>query len=205
MLNPSNLLRTKRRVFAVLVALVLVGAGISYWVGTGPEDIPRYPPADRSPYRLPWTAGQTYRCAQSNRGVVSHRGRERFAFDFAMPVGTEIRAARGGEVILVVVGHEGHGLRRPNNRLVIRHEDGTLGNYLHLKQDGSRVEVGDLVKQGQVLAASGHVGKSRIPHLHFHVTDSERTSTLPITFSDVRQDAGIPRMFKAYTSGNVQR
>jgi murein DD-endopeptidase MepM/ murein hydrolase activator NlpD len=199
-----KLLRTKGRVFAALFILLVAGAGTLYWIGTGPEGLSHYPPASQSPYRLPWTAGQTYRCAQSNRGIVSHRGRERFALDFAMPVGTEVRAARGGEVILVVVRHDGHGLDFPNNRLVIRHEDGTLGNYLHLKKDGSRVKVGDRVKQGQVLAASGHVGKSMIPHLHFHVTDPERKRTLPITFSDVPNDAGIPRMFKAYTSGNVQ-
>ena len=104
---------------------------------------------------------------------------------------------------MVVVSHDGHGLRRPSNRVVIRHDDETLGNYLHFKKDGSRGEVGDLVKRGQVLAASGHVGKSMIPHLHFDVTDSERKDTLPITFSDVRRDAGIPRMFKSYTSSNV--
>ena len=204
MSRVASLLTTKRRAFAVLFTLALAGAGTAYWVGTGPEDLSQYPSANQSPYRLPWTVGQSYRCAQSNRGIVSHRGPGRFAYDFAMPVGTEVRAVRGGEVVFVIVSHDGHGLRRPNNRLVIRHEDGTLGHYLHLKKGGSRVKVGDLVKQGQVLAASGHVGRSMIPHLHFHVTDSSRKSTLPITFSDVGKDAGIPRMFKTYTSGNVQ-
>jgi murein DD-endopeptidase MepM/ murein hydrolase activator NlpD len=121
-----------------------------------------------------------------------------------MPVGTEVRAARGGEVIRVIVSHDGHGLGWPNNRIVVRHEDGTLGSYLHLKKGGSRVTVGEKVKQGQVLALSGHVGKSTMPHLHFHVTDPEGKGTVPITFSEVTCDAGIPRMFGSYTSGNVQ-
>jgi hypothetical protein len=43
-----------------------------------------------------------------------------------------------------------------------------------------------------------------MPHVHFHVTDPRRTTTLPITFSDVSKDAGIPRMFKTYISGNLQ-
>ena len=135
---------------------------------------------------------------QSNRGVVSHRGLEQFAYDFAMPVGSDICAARAGEVIKVVVEHDGHGYRWPNNMVVLRHEDGTLGYYLHIKKDGSRVAVGDKVTQGQVIAASGHVGNSMLPHLHFHVTDPERKSTLPLSFSDVNRDRGVPRMFKWY-------
>ena len=59
------------------------------------------------------------------------------------------------------------------------------------------------MKQGQVIAESGHVGNSMLPHLHFHVADAKRTTTLPITFSDMTQDLGIPRMFKTYTSGNL--
>jgi murein DD-endopeptidase MepM/ murein hydrolase activator NlpD len=65
------------------------------------------------------------------------------------------------------------------------------------------VKVGDVVKQGQAIALSGHVGNSLMPHLHFHVTDAARKSTLPITFSDLGKDVGIPRMFKSYRSGNT--
>ncbi|MCX5759075.1 MAG: M23 family metallopeptidase [Candidatus Hydrogenedentes bacterium] len=196
----------KKRLWQVLaglfVALLMAGIG-SYWIFTGPQNIAQYPPADLSPYRLPWTAGQTLLCVQSNRGVVSHRGWERFAYDFAMPVGTDVCAARGGTVIQVTVDHDGHGYHWPNNVIAIRHDDGTQAFYLHVKKDGSRVSVGDRVKQGQVIALSGHVGNSMLPHVHFHVTDSGKKSTLPITFADVGKDMGIPRMFKRYTSGNT--
>jgi murein DD-endopeptidase MepM/ murein hydrolase activator NlpD len=183
--------------------MLLGGLVTCYCVATGPEDISQYPPAAQSPYRLPWSAGQAYLCVQSNRGIVSHRGWERFAYDFSMPVGTPVCAARGGKVVNVVVSHEGHGHHWPNNLVAIKHDDDTLGYYLHLRKDGSRVKVGDVVKQGQVIAESGHVGNSMLPHLHFHVTDAKRTTTLPITFSDVGKDAGIPRMFKTYTSSNL--
>jgi murein DD-endopeptidase MepM/ murein hydrolase activator NlpD len=172
-------------------------------VATGPEDISQYPPATNSPYRLPWAAGQAHLCIQSNRGIVSHRDWERFAYDFTMPVGTEVCAARAGKVVAVIVSHDGHGYHWTNNLVAIEHDDQTRGYYLHLKKDGSHVKVGDIVKQGQVIAESGHVGNSMMPHLHFHVTDAKRTTTLPVTFSDVSQDAGIPRMFKTYSSGNV--
>jgi murein DD-endopeptidase MepM/ murein hydrolase activator NlpD len=190
------------RTAVFLLVFVLAAGALAYWIGTGPRDIEKYPKSQESPYRLPWSAGVVHRCVQSNRGVVSHRRWEEYAYDFAMPVGTEVRAARGGEVIKVVTDHDGHGRNMPNNLIAIRHEDGTLGYYLHLRKDGSRVKVGDVIRQGQVIGESGHVGKSLMPHLHFHVTDARRTSTLPISFADISADSGIPRMFKSYKSGN---
>lgn len=188
----------------MLFAVIFAGAAILYCIATGPENLSQYPAAAQSPYRLPWATGATHRCCQSNRGIVSHRGWEQFAYDFAMPVGTEVCAARAGKVIKVVVDHDGHGHNWPNNLVAIRHEDGTLAYYLHLKKDGSRVKVGDAVTQGQVIAESGHVGNSLAPHLHFHVTDAARKSTLPISFADAGKDAGIPRMFKSYTAGSAE-
>ena len=195
-------LKEKWRAWVIPCLALLVGVVTCCGVATGPEDISRYPLAAHSPYRLPWAAGQTHLCVQGNRGIVSHHGWERFAYDFAMPVGTDICAARGGKVISVVVCHDGHGHNWPNNLIAIEHDDHTLGYYLHLRKDGSRVKAGDIVKQGQVIAESGDVGNSMMPHVHFHVTDASRKTTLPITFSDVSQDAGIPRMFKTYTSAN---
>jgi murein DD-endopeptidase MepM/ murein hydrolase activator NlpD len=191
------------RCLVILLVALLTGLLTCYCVATGPEDIAHYPPAAESPYRLPWAAGESHLCVQGNRGIVSHHGWERYAYDFAMPVGTEVCAARGGKVVTVIVSHDGHGYHWTNNLVAIEHDDKTRGYYLHLKKDGSRVKVGDVVKQGQVIAESGHVGNSMMPHLHFHVTDAAHKTTLPVTFCDVTNDAGIPRMFKTYSSGNV--
>jgi murein DD-endopeptidase MepM/ murein hydrolase activator NlpD len=57
------------------------------------------------------------------------------------------------------------------------------------------------VQRGQRIAASGNVGRSMMPHLHFHVTTKDG-DYLPTSFADVQGDRGIPRMFKMYTSGN---
>jgi murein DD-endopeptidase MepM/ murein hydrolase activator NlpD len=184
---------------AAIIVLVLV---LLYLLLTGPHDLSRYPPAADSPYRLPWPEGVTRLCVQSNRGIVSHRGTEEFAYDFAMPVGSDVCAARAGVVSQVIVEHDGHGLNAPNNYIYIDHGDGTFGYYGHLKRGGSYVAVGDAIQQGQRIAASGHVGHSLLPHLHFHVA-SASGQTLPITFADVASDAGIPRMFQRYTSGNA--
>ena len=52
----------------------------------------------------------------------------------------------------------------------------------HLEQGSATVQVGDLVRQGQPLAAVGNNGHSNEPHLHLHVQDSPsagRTPTVP--------------------------
>jgi murein DD-endopeptidase MepM/ murein hydrolase activator NlpD len=86
-----------------------------------------------------------------------------------------------------------------NNEILINHGDGTWGRYLHLKQDGAKVRVGQQVKQGEPIAASGNVGRSMLPHVHFEVVNTA-DKTLPITFADVPGN-GIPLMFHRYTKG----
>lgn len=197
---------TGRRAGHVLLLVplaLLVALAAAYFVFTGPTDLAAYPDAAASPYRLPFPAGKTWLCVQGNRGIVSHRKGERFAYDFAMPEGEDVCAARAGEVVSVVQGHDGHGYRWPNNRVVVRHDDGTLGSYLHIRKDGSLVAEGDHVAQGQGIALSGHVGNSMLPHLHFHVSDPARGETVPVSFADVNRHRGVPRMFCRYTSGNA--
>jgi hypothetical protein len=184
---------------AMLVVVIL--ATLFLWL-TGPHDLRRYPSAASSPYRLPWVAGVTRVCCQGNRGIVSHRKWEEFAYDFAMPVGSDVRAARGGTAVKVDVEHDGNGFAAKNNFLVVDHGDGTFAWYFHLRQGGAYVEPGQRVRQGEPVAASGNVGSSLLPHLHFQVTDANHVLQ-PVTFADVNSDQGIPRMFKRYTSNNV--
>jgi murein DD-endopeptidase MepM/ murein hydrolase activator NlpD len=194
---------------------------------TGPRDLARYPEARTSPYWLPWRAGVRCLCIQGNRAVVSHTERdgEEFAYDFAMPIGSDVCAARDGTVIHVDVDHDGNGLRMPNNQILVHHGDGSIGWYLHLKKGGCYVHAGDHIKRGQAIGASGNVGISTLPHLHFQVTKPEDAApsagvaavapvaqhfrvakvggpSVPLTFADIAGD-GIPRMFARYTSGNT--
>src|SRR5262249_55056329 len=154
-----------------------------------------------SPYRLPWPRGKTCFCVQGNRGVVSHRGTEQFAFDFAMPVGSPVCAARAGTVVHVTVAHHGRWFTAPNNLITIDHGDGTTAWYLPLQKAGSEGAAGERVEAGQVIGFSGTVGRSLLPHLHFEVADANGVS-LPLAFADVGTHAGIPRMFRWYKSGN---
>ena len=178
------------------IALTLIGSL------TGPVDPASYPPPDNSPYLLPWNSGVVRLCVQGNRGVVSHHPRDGLhAWDFAMPVGSPVLAARGGTVITVTDHHDDRGNRAPNNRIVIDHGDGTRASYLHLRKGGARVAVGRKVAQGDRIAESGNVGRSLLPHLHFHV--SRNGTTIPVSFRDpdARRHQGIPRMGALYRAG----
>ncbi len=184
----------------IAAVLPLLGA-LLFFAFTGPRNLEQFPPSDSSPYLLPWPEGIRYFCVQGVRGVVSHRGDSEFGYDFYMSVGSDISAARAGTVTKVVQHYDGNGRNWPNNVILVDHGDGTRACYAHIKQDGAYVSEGDVVEQRQVIAASGNVGNSMMPHLHFHVTDIEARRTMPITFRDVKRDKGIPRMFKWYTSG----
>ena len=63
--RPKRWPRILRRCALVLLALLTA----AYLLFTGPRHLDHYPPRDGSPYRLPWPAGQTKFCGQSNRGI----------------------------------------------------------------------------------------------------------------------------------------
>lgn len=188
-----------------LLAVGVVVGLVLFVLYTGPEDLSVYPPQSESPYRLPWQPGIRRLCCQGNRAIVSHRNWETFAYDFVMPVGTEVCAARGGVVVKIVDHFDGNGYGAKNNEIAIWHDDATIGRYLHFRQYGARVRVGQRVTQGEVICASGNVGHSMGPHLHFEVMakTGDKYETIPITFADVPGD-GIPRILRRYTSGNGQ-
>ena len=124
-------------------------------------------------YRLPYRPGETYRVIQGAEGPLSHRGPLTNAIDWAMPVGTPVLAARGGEVVGLRDGAGSGGpdaaLSGQENFVWIRHEDGTVGHYLHLQAGSLAVTEGQKVSPGDVIARSGNSGFSTEPHLHFHV------------------------------------
>ena len=65
----------------------------------------------------------------------------------------------------------------------------------HLKQGSITVEVGDVVRQGQPLAAVGNTGNTNEPHLHLQVQDSpsardDADRTYPMAFRNVHITRG---------------
>jgi len=125
-------------------------------------------------YALPFPKGKRYKIIQGYHGSFSHNTDfSRYAIDFDLQIGDTITAARSGIVIKVVEKHNKQGstkkFRPYGNYLMIYHGDNTFAQYVHLKQHGSFVKVGDSIKMNQPIAISGFTGLSTTPHLHFGI------------------------------------
>lgn len=141
------------------------------------------------PFALPWAIGESRKTGQSFGGERSHFGEDFYAVDFAMEEGTPIHAARPGLVCYVRDHYREGGwrpeLRDKDNHVMIAHEDGTMSRYLHLRENGAEVELGQWVEAGELIGYSGNVGFSSGPHLHFDVVrlgSDLITRTVPFQF-----------------------
>jgi len=194
--------------------------------GTDPEDVPRQPQTQAdclagaifddpagSPYCLPWAEGERYAVGQSYCSPPPGSHQTRYAYDFLMPLGTEIRNVRAGEVVELrehfadddrTGGHE--------NMVSLRHEDGTISIYMHLQYQGVAVEMGDTVPQGALLGWSGKSGDpAAIPHLHFQIclrsglcSYTAQEITLPVNFRNAQGNhtaAGGLAVGESYLAG----
>lgn len=85
--------------------------------------------------------------------------------------GQDIIAADGGTVI-VSAYRKGTSYGSYGKYIVIDHGGGYQTLYAHCSE--LLVNVGDVVKQGQVIALVGNTGKSTGPHLHFEITVNGR-------------------------------
>ncbi|MET9670564.1 M23 family metallopeptidase [Streptomyces sp. NPDC006475] len=86
--------------------------------------------------------------------------------DFAVPVGTTVKAANAGTVVKAGPYGGGDGSAY-GNAIVIKHSNGKYSQYAHLSK--INVGVGSHVKTGQAIAKSGNTGNSSGPHLHFEI------------------------------------
>jgi len=82
--------------------------------------------------------------------------------DITGPSGTDILAAASGRVIYATSKIRGYG-----KMVVVKHNNNMYTVYAHNKT--IKVEVGDKVKQGEVIALMGHTGRASGDHLHFEI------------------------------------
>lgn len=142
------------------------------------------------PYRTPFALAQSFPVTQAYPTAATHKGVDSVhAVDFALPVGTDIFAAREGVVFAVESSNYrgGPDTSRPGsqaNIVQILHEDGTYAVYAHLNRASIRVRPGDRVQRGEYIAESGNTGFSTGPHLHFVVLRNAgmRLESVPLVF-----------------------
>jgi murein DD-endopeptidase MepM/ murein hydrolase activator NlpD len=146
---------------------------------------------------LPWACGEAYPCTQGNGEQASHTGLARHAWDFGMPLGTNVLAAHGGTVLALEMDSQIGGCSDvyadDANYVLIDHHDGTAALYLHVESHSSNLQVGDAVAVGDVIARVGQTGWTCGPHLHVQVQEicgSWWCQSLPAEFSGVGTTAG---------------
>jgi murein DD-endopeptidase MepM/ murein hydrolase activator NlpD len=142
-----------------------------------------------SAYLLPFHVGEEYYMSQAycfSEGGHSNQ----LAYDFDLPVGAEVLAARAGVVKGIKEDSPDTGLGYgQHNYVFIQHDDGTVGFYAHLEHDGVLVEPGDEVAAGDLIAYSGNSGLTGHPHLHFGVYQTwppQEGRDVPVNFRNAQ-------------------
>jgi len=159
---------------------------------------------DSYEYLLPFASNESYVVGQGYGGRFSHQNMN--CLDFNMDIGSKVCAARAGTVIRVKedsnTGCKSARCQGKANYIVIYHEDGTSARYIHLKHNGSKVQIGDKVNAGDVIGYSGNTGWSSGPHLHFEVNQPGKNIvyTIPTTFKTKKGLESQLREGKAYTA-----
>ena len=115
-----------------------------------------------------WPAEGTLTSRFGRRWGRMHKG-----IDIGGPVGTPIRAAADGVVVVSGWSNGGYG-----NLVEIRHSDGSTTRYGH----NSRLStvVGQTVRQGEQIAEMGSTGHSTGPHLHFEIRNGGTDAVNPM-------------------------
>lgn len=116
-------------------------------------------------FALP-TEGQVTSHFGMRKNPVAHGHSHHDGMDFAMPIGTPIKAAEDGKVVHSgPKGGYGH-------TVVLDHGNGYTSLYAH--QSKTLLQEGAVVKKGEVIGLSGNSGRSTGPHLHFEVRKGDQ-------------------------------
>ncbi len=203
--SPDQVLRwvVDPRSDQLLLSLEILQSASAPFVDVQYEYIPGDPTAEYRPdmtYLAPFSAGRDFPITQAYPDAITHRTLDSvYAVDIAMPVGTDVLAARDGIVFDVASDNYRGGLDHLRdgdaaNIVRIVHDDGTLSLYAHLNWNSIRVKPGDHVRAGQYIADSGNTGFTSGPHLHFAVQRNAglKIESLPIVFKGASFDSVVP-------------
>lgn len=103
--------------------------------------------------------------------------------DLPAPQGTGVRVLAGGTVIKTAYDETS------GNYIVVQHGNGYVSKYLHLKDGGIDVEVGQRVFEGQAIGQCGSTGSSTGPHVHLIIEkDGEKID--PASIADLQTKVG---------------
>ena len=112
-----------------------------------------------------------------------------YCVDFPAAIGTPVRATKAGEIMDIVQEHLDFETAIPVdqaqnvNYVQVLADDGTIQEYVHIKQNSCSKQVGDRVKLGENFCKVGNNGTSSEPHLHYGLFSKEGIN-VPVAFTD---------------------
>lgn len=121
--------------------------------------------------RFPWKLITTYLRITSPFGQRIHPTQGirlmHWGQDVAAPIGSPVHSLARGKVVGVQYQ------KRAGYFITVSHGKGWFSRYMHLKEGGIKVKVGDEISNGQIIAESGNTGIGTGPHLHFEIGNAE--------------------------------
>ncbi|MCB9191367.1 MAG: urea transporter [Flavobacteriales bacterium] len=157
--------------------------------------------------------------SQGHDGEITHKGEWKEAFDFVIEdekgktyrdLGTRLEdfygynrpvvAPQAGWVVAVENDVDDNMIGDVNlkknwgNTVVIKHGEGLFTKLSHLKKGSVKVDEGELVKKGQVVASLGNSGRSPEPHIHFQMQAApyigSKTLKYPVAYYMGKTESG---------------
>lgn len=141
---------------------------------------------------FPFNKNKAYSIIQGNNTNYSHNtSYSRYALDFSLKTNDTVYSATSGYIVGIINKYKFAGVGKKwepfaNFITIYEPESGIFYQYVHLKENGSLVQIGDKVKVRQKIGLSGNTGNSGGEHLHFNclipVDGSDGLKSIPITF-----------------------
>lgn len=92
------------------------------------------------------------------------------------------------------------------NAIIIDHQNGEYSLFCHFKHNSIKVNVGDKVKQGDVMGQCGNTGNTSQPHIHFNLQDGPFMHTakaLPAQFAKITVDGKVKTNYEPIRGQHV--
>ena len=140
-----------------------------------------------------------WKVSQAHNGKITHKDKWSYAWDFIIEdennnqysglgenaedyfcYNVPVNSPLDGEIVSITDNVPDNKINEPNvkenwgNTIIIDHGQGLYSSLSHLKPGSMKVEEGDRVKKGDVVAHCGNSGRSPVPHLHFQFQLSDK-------------------------------
>ncbi|WP_069189127.1 M23 family metallopeptidase [Candidatus Terasakiella magnetica] len=156
-------------------------------------------------------AAKDYACGTQTYNA--HKGTDFMIRNYRdMQAGVVVRAASDGFVVGTRDGMKDIDFRKlPKEKIAkkkcgngvrLKHENGWITQYCHLRKNSVKVKKGDAVKQGDIIGLVGHSGMASFPHLHFQIEYIPEGSTKR-TGHAVDPFVGVSRLDKCKASNKA--